>query len=573
MHISETAFGQLARKLSGGKYFAHPELGEQLPTDWLNNKSVHLDPEATADWKVWAARWVNSSKAISAADSHDSGAATPNTLTGVNPDTLVGWYGENDPSNPQNWSSSEKAFVAGLICLYTFTVYLGSAIYTPSTVGVMQQFGVSYAAASLGLALFVFGYGSGAMIFSPLSEIPVLGRNWIYIITLVMYLAFSIGAAVAPKYGGLITLRFLAGFVGSPALATGGATLQDMYSIVKLPYGIAIWVAAASMGPALGPVMGGFATEAKTWRWPLWIQVWLVAPVLVVMILMLPETSHSNILLRRAQRLRKITGCQNLRSEAEIEQQKLNVRTMVVESLIRPIQISVLDPGTGFMNIYVSLVYSIYYSFFESFPLTYPLIYGFTLGTTGLTFVSVILTTAMGAAGYMYYVYYYVEPKIRKTGQLPVLESRLLPAIPASMLMPIGLFLFAWTSRESINWIVGLIGIGIYSIGFYVFLQCVLLYVPLVYPKYAASLLAANDFCRSTLAAGFVMFGHPLFKNLDIGPGVSLLAGLAVLCVPALLALYRYGALLRSKSKFAEKEPGSSSSSTVALEENKLPVA
>ncbi|KAJ1020564.1 hypothetical protein NDA13_005879 [Ustilago tritici] len=331
-----------------------------------------------------------------------------------------------------------------------------------------------------------------------------------------MYLAFSIGAAVAPSYGSLIVFRFLAGFVGSPALATGGATLQDMYRIVKLPYGIALWAAAASMGPALGPVMGEFAVEAKTWRWPLWIQVWFVAPVLVVMILMLPETSHANILLRRAQRLRKITGCTTLRSEAEIEQAKLSTRKIVVEALIRPIQISILDPGTGFMNLYVSLVYGIYYSFFESFPLVYPVSYGFGLGMTGLTFVCVVLTTVMGAAGYMYYTYY---------------------------------------------------------IGFYVFLQCVILYVPLVYPKYAASLLAANNFCRSTLAAGFVMSGHPLFKNLGVGPGVSLLAGLTVLCVPALLLLYKYGELLRSKSKFTEKERASFSSSTVALEESKGPVA
>ena len=389
------------------------------------------------------------------------------------------------------------------------------------------------------------------MLFSPLSEIPSLGRNWIYIVTFVMYIGFTVGTAVAPNFGSLITLRFLAGFMGSPALATGGATLQDMYSMVKLPYGIALWVAAASMGPALGPVMGGFAAEAKTWRWPLWIQVWLCGPVLLVMIFCLPETSAQNILFRRARRLRAITGCASLRCEAEIEQRKLTVQRMVMDTLVRPIQISILDPGTGFMNIYVSLVYAIYYSFFESFPLIYPVIYRFTLGTTGLAFVSVVVTTGLGAAGYIYYVYYSVEPKIRKTGELPPLESRLIPAIPASLMMPIGLFLFAWTSRESVHWIVGLIGIGIYSIGFYVFLQCVLLYVPLVYPKYAASLLAANDFCRSSLAAGFVMAGRPLFKNLGIGGGVSLLAGLTCLCVPLLLLLYRYGAWLRSKSEFA----------------------
>ncbi len=104
-----------------------------------------------------------------------------------------------------------------------------------------------------------------------------------------------------------------------------------MYSIVKFPYGIALWVAAASMGPALGPVMGGFAAEAKTWRWPLWIQVWLCAPVLVIMVFCLPETSAANILVRRARRLRKITGSESLRCKAELEQSKLTFRTTITE--------------------------------------------------------------------------------------------------------------------------------------------------------------------------------------------------------------------------------------------------
>ncbi|GAC96095.1 cycloheximide resistance protein [Pseudozyma hubeiensis SY62] len=557
MHIGDTAFGQIARALSGGKRFAHPESSSKVNMEHQHKKGLgggHEPQEpgsnVTPAWLSYAMRWSNAESKASLATSQlsETSLSADGTSNAVN---VVTWYGDKDPANPQNWSSAEKAYVAGLICLYTFAVYMGSAVYTPSLEGVMREFNVSYAAGNLGLALFVFGYGSGAMLFSPLSEIPAVGRNWIYIITTFLGLLFSIGAALAPNFGSLLVFRFLAGFMGSPALATGGATLQDIYSITKIPHGIALWVAAASMGPALGPVMGGFAAQAKGWRWPLWIEVWLIAPVLLVMIFTLPETSHQNILYRRAKRLRVATGQNSLQSEGEMEQKKLTVSKMVIENLVRPVQISVLDPGTGFMNAYVSLVYAIYYSFFESFPLIYPVIYGFTLGTTGVAFVSVVVTTAIGAACYTYYIYFYVEPKIRGTGELPVLESRLLPAIPASLLMPVGLFLYAWSARESVHWMVSLIGVGIYSIGFYVFLQCVLLYIPLMYPKYSASLLAANDFCRSSLATGFIMAGRPLFKNLGIGGGVSLIAGLTVLCIPALLLLYRHGAYLRSKSNFA----------------------
>lgn len=105
--------------------------------------------------------------------------------------------------------------------------------------------------------------------------------------------------------------------------------------------------------------------------------------------------------------------------------------------------------------------------------------YGFNLGEVGLSFICIVVTTAFCAAGYMYYQYRIVEPGIRAHGP-PPLEDRLYLAIPASILMPIGLFIFAWTSRPSVHWIVGLIGASIYGVGFYILLQCLLLYVPLV---------------------------------------------------------------------------------------------
>jgi len=88
-----------------------------------------------------------------------------------------------------------------------------------------------------------------------------------------------------------------------------------------------------------------------------------------------------------------------------------------------------------------------------------------------------------------------------------------------------------WTARPAVHWIASVVGIGIYSFGVFTIFQCVFIYVPLTYPKYAASLFAGNDFCRSSLAAGAILFARPLFLNLGVGGGVSLLAGLTCVCV------------------------------------------
>jgi DHA1 family multidrug resistance protein-like MFS transporter len=105
----------------------------------------------------------------------------------------------------------------------------------------------------------VLGYGVGPLIFSPLSELPALGRNPLYVGTMFMFVIVSIPAAVPDNFAGLMVLRFLQGFFGSPCLASGGASIGDMYGLMTLPYALMAWVASASCGPALGPLLSGFS--------------------------------------------------------------------------------------------------------------------------------------------------------------------------------------------------------------------------------------------------------------------------------------------------------------------------
>lgn len=325
--------------------------------------------------------------------------------------------------------------------IYTMFVYMGSAIYSPSIEGVMKEFGVNVQAASLGLSMYVLAYGIGPMLFSPLSEIPYIGRNPPYIITLFIYVIVTIPSALVDNFAGLIVLRFLQGFFGSPCLATGGASLQDMYSLIKIPYVLSLWAFAATCGPALGPIISGFSVTAMGWRWSLWEILWMTGPTLILLFMFLPETSGATILLRRAERLRKLTGNDNIRSQSEIDQAKMNVKEIAIVNVIRPMQMMVLDPAVGFTAIYTALIYGIYYSFFEAFPIVYIEGYHMNLGEMGLTFLSITVGVIVGTVAYWAYVYFVTEPDIRKNG-LGAPEKRLIPALYASFLCPVGLFIF-----------------------------------------------------------------------------------------------------------------------------------
>ncbi|KAK9241885.1 hypothetical protein V1506DRAFT_525047 [Lipomyces tetrasporus] len=121
-------------------------------------------------------------------------------------------------------------------------------------------------------------------------------------------------------------------------------------------------------------------------------------------------------------------------------------------------------------------------------------------------------------------------------------EHRLVPALFAVFGPTIGLFVFGWKSRESVHWVAPTVGILIYAA------MRVCLSAPDV-PN--VTLFAANDFCRSAFASGSIIFARPMYLNLGIDKGISLLGGLSVLGIIGMYILYFFGANLRARSKFA----------------------
>jgi DHA1 family multidrug resistance protein-like MFS transporter len=385
---------------------------------------------------------------------------------------LVDWYTTDDAENPQNWSNGKRFIISLIICAYTFVVYTGSAIYTSSEPDVIVKFGITPLDASLPLSLYVLAYGMGPLLWAPLSEIPVIGRSPVYAATMAIFVIISLPTALVNNFAGLLVLRFLQGFFGSPCLANGAASMQDMYSLLYLPYALTAWVSAAYCGPALGPLLSGFAVTAKGWRWSLWEILWAAGPIFLAMFLCLPETSTPNILLRRAARLRKLTGDNRLKSQSEIDQKNMKPKDIVFDAVIKPIEITIKDPAIAFVNVYTAIIYGIYYSFFEVFPLVYPVFYGFSLGMIGVVFTCILVACLIGIAIYCSYLYWYLIPDIMKNG-LRAQESRLVPALFACFGPTIGLFMFAWTARESIHWIAPTIGITIYGASVFVVMQCI----------------------------------------------------------------------------------------------------
>ena len=198
-----------------------------------------------------------------------------------------------------------------------------------------------------------------------------------------------------------------------------------------------------------------------------------------------------------------------------------------------------------------TVAYAIFYLWFEAFPLVFVDIYHFKGGIAGLPFIGIVVGALISYIFYVFYLRLYLYPKFARLNWKVEPEEYLRLAVIAGVFIPISLFMFGWTARPSVHWIAPIIGAGLYMPGIYLLFQSALVYLPVSYPAYVASILAGNDFFRSSVAAAFPLFGRPFFNNLGLGPGSSLLAGLSIIMIPALWALMKYGARLRAMSKYA----------------------
>src|SRR6185312_17302707 len=124
-----------------------------------------------------------------------------------------------------------------------------------------------------------------------------------------------------------------------------------------------------------------------------------------------------------------------------------------------------------------------YYSFFEVFPLVYPPIYGFNVGEVGLCFLTIGVACLIGVTSFLIYQLWYLIPDIKKNG-LRDPEHRLVPALLGVILLPIGYFMFGWTARHGVHWIVSLIGVVILVAANFLIFQCVFVYLALSYPRF-----------------------------------------------------------------------------------------
>ncbi|OQE12863.1 hypothetical protein PENFLA_c060G03297 [Penicillium flavigenum] len=534
--IRESLFGRLSNSLISNKILPYPDL--------QTCKSETLSTSATSTTSV-----------------------TPEPSQQF----IVEFSGADDPDMPRNWSLLSKTLVTLDIMLLNFSFYAASAIFTPSIPGIEEQFGATTAEGTLGLSLFVIAYGIGPLFLSPLSNLPAIGRTPVYVLGSFVFCLLNIGTALGKNVETILILRFFGGFFGSAPISVGGATLMEVYGPGEAPYAIALYAVSGVCGPILGPIFGTLVIERwHTWTASLWLLSGITGFTTLFIFFLLPETLSSNILLRRAQRLREHTGNPLYRSKSEMDTPTTSFGAMIFKQIVDDLKLSSMDPVIVFVNIHTMLIYGILYLWFEFFPFgktnlrnsaTYILglqtdsvfdgIYHFTPIQQALAFFGILVGAAISVVSYMLWLRFSYQPRVSKLESSIEPEARLVPGQIGAICIPICLFIFAWTSRPDVHWVVPIIGTAFFAPGFYLTFQSVLNYLGESYPRHVASVFAGNTFFRSSFGGALPLAAPRMLQSLGIGWASSTLGFISIAMLPLPFILERYGKRLRSWSKFA----------------------
>lgn len=377
---------------------------------------------------------------------------------------LVEWDGPDDPENPMNWGTKRKWILTLSLAVMTFTITFASSVFSTATTVVAEEFHISPEVSTLGTSLFVLGFALGPLVWGPVSEL--VGRMTPLFSAFTVFIIFQIPVAVAVNVETIMLCRFVAGAFGSAPLAIIGGCLADFWGAVDRGIAVTVFAAAVFIGPAAGPIAGGFITQSYLgWRWTLWITMIMATVFGLITLSQASETSHPIILQRRAARLRRQT--KNWALHSARDEVETSFGDIMTRYFTRPAEMIMKEPILLLNAIYISLIYGLVYLLFEAFPISFQRERGWNAGVGSLPFLSITIGVTIGGLYITYVTKTTFARKMAENNGVVVPESRLPPMIVGGCVLPIGLFWFAWTSSPNITWVPQVIS-GIF-IGFGIF--------------------------------------------------------------------------------------------------------
>jgi DHA2 family multidrug resistance protein len=95
----------------------------------------------------------------------------------------------------------------------------------------------------------------------------VFSPRWYLFVNVALFLIFSCLCGLARSLGAMIVFRASQGFTGGVMIPMALTTALSTLPKSKQPLGLALFGITATLGPAIGPTIGGWLTDNYGWEW------------------------------------------------------------------------------------------------------------------------------------------------------------------------------------------------------------------------------------------------------------------------------------------------------------------
>lgn len=160
--------------------------------------------------------------------------------------------------------------------------------YLPSLPDIAREFRASPVYLQQTLSVYLLAFGLMMLVYGPLSD--AFGRRAVVLGSVLVYIASSVGCALAQDAHTLLLMRVGQGLSASGGLVVGRALIRDVFAGSAAQRVMSQVMLIFALAPAVAPIIGGWLHDAYGWRSVFWFLALLGLATWVVAARWLPET-------------------------------------------------------------------------------------------------------------------------------------------------------------------------------------------------------------------------------------------------------------------------------------------
>lgn len=119
------------------------------------------------------------------------------------------------------------------------------------------------------------------------------GRKRLFLWSVAGFTAASIACGISSTLAQMVAARLLQGIFGASLVPLSQAVLLDINPPERHGRAMAVWGAGVTVGPILGPTLGGWLTDSYNWRWVFYVNVPVGVIAFLGILLFMAETKVS----------------------------------------------------------------------------------------------------------------------------------------------------------------------------------------------------------------------------------------------------------------------------------------